>query len=69
MLLTTGPADESFASADCYPRSACKADCEKTKREILKIQAKMRQGYGTAQGAKMDAKLRDLRKLRSRYCR
>lgn len=69
MLLATVPADATFASADCYPRSACKVDCEKTKREILKIQAKMRQGYGTAQGAKMDAKLRDLRKQRSKYCR
>jgi hypothetical protein len=61
--------DSTGARPDCYPRSVCKVDCEKTKDKILRIQAKMRQGYGASQGAKMEAKLRDLRKLRSRYCR
>ena len=69
LLLATLADDATSASGSCYPRSACKTDCEKTKREILKIQAKMRQGYGVSQGAKMEAKLRELRKLRSKYCR
>jgi len=57
------------APAGCYSRSACKAECDKTKHEIRKIQARMRQGYSASQGEKMEAKLRDLRKLRSRVCR
>jgi hypothetical protein len=67
VLLVAMPAGPNLA-ADCLPKSACKADCEKTKREILRIQAKMRQGYRVSEGARMEAKLRELRKLRSKYC-
>lgn len=66
VLLAGMPASPD--AAKCYPKSACKTDCDKTKREILRIQARMRQGYGVAQGAKLEAKLRELRKLRSKYC-
>jgi hypothetical protein len=67
VLLVVMPAGLNLA-ANCHPKSACKADCEKTKREILRIQARMRQGYGVSEGARMEAKLRELRKLRSKYC-
>ena len=69
LLLANLPVDSSLPSGNCYPKSACKADCDKTKREILRIQARMRKGYGVSEGAKMEAKLRELRKLRSKYCR
>ena len=46
-----------------------KAECEKTKQRIAKIQSKMRQGYRVSEGAKMEDQLRRLRKLRSKYCR
>jgi hypothetical protein len=69
LLMSALPSSAGFASGSCYPKSACKADCEKARREILKIQAKMRQGYGVAEGARMEARLRELRKLRSKYCR
>lgn len=69
LLMGTLPCGAGFAPGNCYPKSACKADCEKTRREILKIQAKMRQGYGASEGARMEARLRELRKQRSKYCR
>jgi hypothetical protein len=69
LLLAALPPEAGSASGSCYPKSACKADCEKTKREISKIHAKMRQGYRASEGAKMEAKLRELRKRRSEYCR
>lgn len=46
-----------------------KAKCEETKQKIRKIQAKMRQGYGRAQGEKMEAELRRLKAIRSKRCR
>ena len=69
LLLPTVATDAGSAPGDCYPKSACKADCEKTEREIARIQVKMRQGYRASEGAKMEAKLRELRKWRSKYCR
>jgi hypothetical protein len=68
LLVASAPVASQQRNSGCYPRSACKADCEKTKREISKIQAKMRYGYDAAQGEKMEVKLRELRKLRSKYC-
>ena len=68
LLLAYGLVDAQQRVARCYPKSACKAECDATKQEIRKIQAKMRQGYSASQGAKMEAKLRDLRKRRSRLC-
>lgn len=46
-----------------------KAECEKTKQEIRKIQAMMRQGYTRKRGEKMAENLRRLRAIRSRKCR
>ena len=53
----------------CQTRSACRAECQEIKRDIQEIQARMRQGYGAAQGAKMEARLRELRKSRAKVCR
>jgi hypothetical protein len=68
LLVASAPVTSQQGNNGCYPKSACKADCDKTKREIRKIQAKMRYGYDAAQGEKMEVKLRELRKLRSKYC-
>lgn len=62
-------ADPSSAQHNCYPKSACKAECEETKQNIRKIQQKMRQGYSASQGARMEAELRRLRALRAKLCR
>jgi hypothetical protein len=60
----------SFYSHDSFPRiDRTKAECEKTKQKISKIESKMRQGYRASEGVKMDDELRRLRKLRSKYCR
>ena len=67
MLAPSAPAHRG--PAECYSRLTCKEECDKAKREIRKIQAQMRQGYSASQGEKMEAKLRDLRKRRSRVCR
>jgi hypothetical protein len=69
LLVASAPVVSQQGTGGCYPASGCKADCEKTKREIRKVQAKMRHGYDAAQGEKMEVKLRELRKLRSKYCR
>jgi hypothetical protein len=68
LLVSSASVASQQGNSVCYPRSACKADCEKTKREIREIQAKMRYGYDVARGEKMEVKLRELRKLRSKYC-
>ncbi len=60
----------SLHSNDILARVDCtKAECEKTKQKISKIESKMRQGYRASEGVKMDDELRRLRKLRSKYCR
>jgi hypothetical protein len=69
LLVASAPVVSQQGTSGCHPRPACKTDCEKTKREIRKIQAKMRHGYDAAEGQKMEVKLRELRKLRSKYCR
>jgi hypothetical protein len=69
LLVATAPVVSHQGDSGCYPRSACKADCEKAKRDIRKIQAKMRHGYDAAQGERMEVRLRELRRLRSKYCR
>jgi hypothetical protein len=43
--------------------------CNVTKEKIRKIQSKMRSGYTRAQGEKMEAQLRKLRKQRKQRCR
>ena len=69
LLLATDPAVSHGAKPSCNSRSTCKAECEKTKKKIRSIQAKMRQGYSASQGTRMEADLRDLRKRRSKVCR
>ena len=44
------------------------AQCKKTKEQIKQVQSKLRSGYTRAQGEKLEARLRDLRKKRKRYC-
>ncbi len=46
-----------------------KAECEKTKQKIRKVESKMRQGYTRAQGEKWRSQLRELRAVRSKQCR
>ncbi len=46
-----------------------KAECEKVKQKIRRIEARMRQGYTRAQGEKMSDQLRELRAIRSKTCR
>lgn len=54
----------------CDARSNCdNVDCDSIKSEIREIQAKMRSGYTRAQGERYEARLRKLRKKRSRHCR
>jgi len=42
--------------------------CEQTKQKIRKIESRMRMGYSAKQGIRMDEKLRQLKKQRSKYC-
>lgn len=46
-----------------------KAECERTKQKIRKIQSKMRMGYTRRQGERLEAELRRLRAVRSKTCR
>ena len=46
-----------------------KAECEKVKQKIRKIESRMRQGYSRAEGERMSEQLRELRAMRSRRCR
>lgn len=51
-------------------KSRCdKYECHEIKSQIREIQAKMRTGYSAAQGVRYDAKLRQLRSRRAKYCR
>jgi hypothetical protein len=69
LVLAFGLAVADQRAARCYPKSACRAECEATKQEIRKIQAKMRQGYSTSRGQEMETRLRELRRLHSKLCR
>lgn len=53
------------ASAHVY---CPKAECERTKQKISRIQSKMRQGYTRRQGERLEAELRRLRAIRSKKC-
>ena len=46
-----------------------KAECEKVKQKIRKIESRMRQGYSRAEGERMSEQLRELRAMRSKRCR
>jgi predicted outer membrane protein len=43
--------------------------CDKVKQAIREIEARMRAGYSRAQGERFEARLRELRRKRSRLCR
>lgn len=43
--------------------------CAETRERIRRIESKMRQGYTTKQGVKMQDELRSLRERRKRLCR
>jgi len=58
-----------IASGALAHRGDADVECEKVKQKIRHIQSKMRSGYSRAQGEKMEAQLRKLRALRSRFCR
>lgn len=44
-------------------------ECEAVKQEIRKVQARMRRGYGAAEGVKLNEKLLELRERRAKVCR
>lgn len=44
-------------------------ECAEVKEKIRKVQAKMRRGYSAEQGVKLNARLLELRKRRSKVCR
>lgn len=46
-----------------------KRACTEVKEKIRIIEAKMRAGYTRAQGEKYEAKLRELKRKRSKVCR
>ena len=46
-----------------------KEDCEKVKRQIRVIEAKMRNGYSAAQGIRLEERLRLLKDKRYKVCR
>ncbi len=43
--------------------------CEKVKRQIREIEARMRNGYTAAQGIRLEERLRKLKEKRYRLCR
>ena len=56
------------------PRGDAKPDCDKLacdeiKQQIREIESRMRAGYSRAQGEKYEARLRKLKRKRSRLCR
>lgn len=56
-------ATQSQARPECDKRA-----CADVKDEIRQIEAKMRSGYTRAQGEKYEAKLRKLKRKRSKIC-
>ena len=57
----------AFASVSAAPNSD-KAECEKVRVEIRKIESRMRSGYSGRQGEKLNEKLRKLKARRFRLC-
>jgi hypothetical protein len=64
LILSLATSRSVLAHRDC-PR----AECEKTRQKIAKLESRMRQGYTVSAGRKMQDELRRLRKLRSKQCR
>ena len=46
-----------------------KLACDEIKQQIREIESRMRSGYSRAQGEKFEARLRKLKRKRSRLCR
>jgi len=55
---------QAHAKRDCD-----KLACDAVKQEIREIESRMRVGYSRAQGEKYEARLRKLKRKRSRLCR
>jgi len=56
------------------PHSDAKPDCDKlacdeVKQQIREIESRMRAGYSRAQGERFEARLRKLKRRRSKLCR
>lgn len=57
-------------AANAQARPPCdKRACAEVKQEIREIEARMRAGYTRAQGEKYEARLRKLKRQRSKVCR
>jgi hypothetical protein len=57
-------------SAPCNARPDCDAlACAEAKQAIREIEARMRAGYSRSQGEKYEARLRKLKRRRSKLCR
>ena len=71
LLRSTAAAVLSIALVSTAPgHDDCpKAECEKVKQKIRKLESKMRQGYSRAEGERMSGQLRELRAVRSKRCR
>ena len=64
----------ALALLSVAPLSDAKPDCDKlacdeVKQQIREIESRMRAGYSRAQGEKFEARLRMLKRKRSRLCR
>jgi hypothetical protein len=46
-----------------------KLACDEVKQEIREVEARMRAGYSRAQGERYEARLRKLKRKRSKLCR
>jgi hypothetical protein len=62
MLLALAP--QSDAKPDCD-----KLACEEVKQAIREIESRMRMGYSRSQGERYEARLRKLKRRRSKLCR
>jgi len=56
-------ADQAGARSECDKRA-----CDEVKQAIRDVEAKMRAGYTRAQGERYEARLRKLRRRRSKVC-
>jgi hypothetical protein len=57
-------------SAQCNAKPDCDAlACAEVKQTIREIEARMRAGYSRSQGERYEAKLRKLKRRRSKLCR
>jgi hypothetical protein len=64
LLLLLAIAPHSDAKPDCD-----KLACDEVKQAIREIESRMRAGYSRSQGERFDARLRKLKRKRSKLCR